>query len=142
MPLRLAVRDIALFERAVRFARPFRFGAVVVEAASVNPSDVKNVAGAMEGTAPDRVRACGQGLDGNGEQFGVGSIPAEADIAAGPPHLDADPLGRPVDDDAGEVAARHPGQPTDGWRSLQKWSPTTSLPKPSPTRPSTPERRP
>jgi L-alanine-DL-glutamate epimerase-like enolase superfamily enzyme len=34
MPHRLAVRDIALFERAVRFARPFRFGAVVVEAAS------------------------------------------------------------------------------------------------------------
>jgi hypothetical protein len=34
MPLLLAVRDIALFERAVRFARPFRFGAVVVEAAS------------------------------------------------------------------------------------------------------------
>jgi hypothetical protein len=34
MPLRLAVRDIALFERAVHFARPFRFGAVVVEAAS------------------------------------------------------------------------------------------------------------
>jgi hypothetical protein len=34
MPLLLAVRDIALFERPVRFARPFRFGAVVVEAAS------------------------------------------------------------------------------------------------------------
>ena len=34
MPQRLAVRDIALFERPVRFARPFRFGAVVVEAAS------------------------------------------------------------------------------------------------------------
>ena len=34
MPMRLAVRDIALFERPVRFARPFRFGAVVVEAAS------------------------------------------------------------------------------------------------------------
>ena len=34
MPLRLAVRDIALFERAVRFARPFRFGAVVIKAAS------------------------------------------------------------------------------------------------------------
>src|ERR1700753_3543658 len=34
MPLRLAVRDITLFERSVRFARPFRFGAVVVEAAS------------------------------------------------------------------------------------------------------------
>jgi L-alanine-DL-glutamate epimerase-like enolase superfamily enzyme len=34
MPLRLAVRDIALFERPVRFSRPFRFGAVVVEAAS------------------------------------------------------------------------------------------------------------
>jgi hypothetical protein len=34
MPLRLMVHDIALFERAVRFARPFRFGAVVVEAAT------------------------------------------------------------------------------------------------------------
>jgi hypothetical protein len=34
MPLRVAVRDIALFERPVRFARPFRFGAVVVNAAS------------------------------------------------------------------------------------------------------------
>ena len=33
MPLRLAVRDIALFERPVRFVRPFRFGAVVVNAA-------------------------------------------------------------------------------------------------------------
>ena len=34
MPLRFAVRDITLFERPVHFARPFRFGAVVVEAAS------------------------------------------------------------------------------------------------------------
>jgi hypothetical protein len=34
MPLRLAVRDIAFFERPVRFIRPFRFGAVVVNAAS------------------------------------------------------------------------------------------------------------
>jgi hypothetical protein len=34
MPLRLAVRDISLFERAVRFIRPFRFGAVVINAAS------------------------------------------------------------------------------------------------------------
>ena len=34
MPPRLAVHDITLFERAVSFARPFRFGAVVVEAAS------------------------------------------------------------------------------------------------------------
>ena len=34
MPLRLAVRDIALFERPVRFVRPFRFGAVVINAAS------------------------------------------------------------------------------------------------------------
>jgi L-alanine-DL-glutamate epimerase-like enolase superfamily enzyme len=34
MSLPLAVRDIALFERAVRFARPFRFGAVVIEAAA------------------------------------------------------------------------------------------------------------
>jgi L-alanine-DL-glutamate epimerase-like enolase superfamily enzyme len=33
MPFRLAVRDIALFERPVTFARPFRFGAVVMEAA-------------------------------------------------------------------------------------------------------------
>ncbi|HVX78928.1 MAG TPA: hypothetical protein VHB49_22570 [Bradyrhizobium sp.] len=34
MPLRLVVRDIAFFERPVAFARPFRFGAVVIEAAS------------------------------------------------------------------------------------------------------------
>lgn len=33
MPLRLAVRDIAFFERPVRFARPFRFGAVVIDSA-------------------------------------------------------------------------------------------------------------
>ena len=33
MPLRLAVRDIAFFERPVRFVRPFRFGAVVINAA-------------------------------------------------------------------------------------------------------------
>jgi len=32
MPYRLAVRDIAFFERPVRFARPFRFGAVVINA--------------------------------------------------------------------------------------------------------------
>jgi hypothetical protein len=32
MPYRLAVRDIAFFERPVSFARPFRFGAVVVNA--------------------------------------------------------------------------------------------------------------
>src|SRR3984893_16809808 len=31
--MRLAVRDIAFFERAVAFARPFRFGAVVINAA-------------------------------------------------------------------------------------------------------------
>src|SRR5947209_5622004 len=34
MPLRLAVRDITFFERPVRFARPFRFGAVVVNGAA------------------------------------------------------------------------------------------------------------
>ena len=34
MPPRLAVRDIAFFERPVRFARPFRFGAVVINAAA------------------------------------------------------------------------------------------------------------
>src|ERR1700760_512365 len=34
MPQRLAVRDIALFERPLRFARPFRFGAVTVDAAA------------------------------------------------------------------------------------------------------------
>jgi hypothetical protein len=33
MPHRLAVRDIAFFERPVSFVRPFRFGAVVVNAA-------------------------------------------------------------------------------------------------------------
>jgi len=32
MPLRFSLRDIALFERPVRFARPFRFGAVTVTA--------------------------------------------------------------------------------------------------------------
>jgi hypothetical protein len=32
MPYRLAVRDIAFFERPVSFARPFRFGAVVINA--------------------------------------------------------------------------------------------------------------
>jgi hypothetical protein len=34
MPPRLIVREIELFERPVRFARPFRFGAAVVDAAS------------------------------------------------------------------------------------------------------------
>jgi hypothetical protein len=33
MPPRIAVRDIAFFERPVRFLRPFRFGAVVINAA-------------------------------------------------------------------------------------------------------------
>jgi hypothetical protein len=32
MPYRLVVRDISFFERPVRFARPFRFGAVVITA--------------------------------------------------------------------------------------------------------------
>src|SRR6476619_7163638 len=32
MPPRIAVRDIAFFERPVTFARPFRFGAVVISA--------------------------------------------------------------------------------------------------------------
>jgi hypothetical protein len=32
MPSRIAVRDIVFFERPVRFARPFRFGAVVINA--------------------------------------------------------------------------------------------------------------
>ncbi|WP_407175996.1 hypothetical protein [Bradyrhizobium sp. STM 3562] len=32
MPLRLVVRDISLFERPVHFARPFRFGAVTIDA--------------------------------------------------------------------------------------------------------------
>ena len=34
MPPRIAVRDIAFFERPVGFVRPFRFGAVVINAAS------------------------------------------------------------------------------------------------------------
>jgi hypothetical protein len=33
MPSRIAVRDIAFFERPVQFVRPFRFGAVVIDAA-------------------------------------------------------------------------------------------------------------
>src|SRR6267143_4011082 len=32
MPPRLAIRDIAFFERPVSFARPFRFGAVIINA--------------------------------------------------------------------------------------------------------------
>jgi hypothetical protein len=34
MPLRLTLRDISFFERPVRFARPFRFGAVTINAAA------------------------------------------------------------------------------------------------------------
>jgi hypothetical protein len=34
MPLRLAIRDIAFFERPVRFARPFHFGAVTITAST------------------------------------------------------------------------------------------------------------
>ena len=34
MPPNIAVRDIAFFERPVRFARPFRFGTVVINAAT------------------------------------------------------------------------------------------------------------
>jgi hypothetical protein len=34
MPPRIAVRDIAFFERPVRFVRPFRFGAVVINEAA------------------------------------------------------------------------------------------------------------
>ena len=33
MPLRVAVRDISFFERPVPFTKPFRFGAVVINAA-------------------------------------------------------------------------------------------------------------
>jgi hypothetical protein len=33
MPPRIAVRDIAFFERPVRFLRPFRFGAIAIDAA-------------------------------------------------------------------------------------------------------------
>jgi hypothetical protein len=34
MPLRLTLREISFFERPVRFARPFRFGAVTINAAA------------------------------------------------------------------------------------------------------------
>ena len=34
MPLRIAVRDITLFERQVPFTKPFRFGAVTIDAAA------------------------------------------------------------------------------------------------------------
>ena len=32
MPPRLAIKDISFFERPIAFARPFRFGAVVINA--------------------------------------------------------------------------------------------------------------
>jgi len=32
MPPRLKLRDIAFFERPVQFARPFRFGAITINA--------------------------------------------------------------------------------------------------------------
>ena len=34
MPPRIAVRDISFFERQVPFTKPFRFGAVVINAAA------------------------------------------------------------------------------------------------------------
>jgi hypothetical protein len=49
MPPRLAVRDIAFFERPVRFARPFRFGAVVIHA---TPQAFVRVEIEVEGKGP------------------------------------------------------------------------------------------
>ena len=34
MPPRIAVRDVSLFERPVTFAKPFRFGSVVINASA------------------------------------------------------------------------------------------------------------
>jgi hypothetical protein len=49
MPPRIAVRDIAPFERPVRFARPFRFGSVVIHSA---PQAFVRVEIEVEGRGP------------------------------------------------------------------------------------------
>ena len=56
MPPRLAVRDIAFFERPVTFARPFRFGAVVINA---TPQMFVRVEIEIEGQGKDDSKAIG-----------------------------------------------------------------------------------
>ena len=56
MPLRLAVRDIAFFERPVTFVRPFRFGAVVINA---TPQMFARVEIEVEGQGKANRRATG-----------------------------------------------------------------------------------
>jgi L-alanine-DL-glutamate epimerase-like enolase superfamily enzyme len=56
MPLRLALRDIALFERPVHFARPFRFGVVTIREAS---QAFVRVEIEVEGEGKGRARAVG-----------------------------------------------------------------------------------
>ena len=56
MPLRLIVRDIAFLERPVRFARPFRFGAVVIDA---TPQMFVRVEIEIEGKGRDKSTAVG-----------------------------------------------------------------------------------
>jgi hypothetical protein len=54
--MRLVVRDIAFFERPVAFARPFRFGAIVVNAA---PQMFVRVEIEVEGQGKDKGRSVG-----------------------------------------------------------------------------------
>src|SRR6187399_2269206 len=56
MPPRLAVRDIAFFERPVTFVRPFRFGAVVINA---TPQMFARVEIEVEGQGKANRRATG-----------------------------------------------------------------------------------
>src|SRR4029077_9611251 len=60
MPLRLAVRDIAFFERPVRFARPFRFGAVVIVA---TPQLFVRAEVEIEGKGKEKGRFVGAGAE-------------------------------------------------------------------------------
>src|SRR5258708_16620711 len=56
MPQRIAVRDIAFFERQVAFARPFRFGAVVINA---TPQMFARVEIEVEGQSKNNGKAVG-----------------------------------------------------------------------------------
>src|SRR3979409_1520715 len=56
MPPRIAVRDIAFFERPVTFARPFRFGAVVINA---TPQMFARVEIEVEGQSKNNGKAVG-----------------------------------------------------------------------------------
>ena len=58
----------------------------------------------------ERRRLANQGGRRKGDEFGMRAVLAEADVAAGSPHLGAQPLRRSMLHDAGKVAARHAWQ--------------------------------